>query len=198
MHGAHNVPAEGPIIYCPNHQSDVDPVVVATTIPRRAWYMAKAELFRIPVLGWALLHYRTFPVRRGESDRNALRTAEQILKKGRPLVIFPEGKLSPDGNLLPMQPGAAMLAMRIGAPIVPIGIRNTNKIMAYSKLVPHVSKEQVIVNIGAPIYPSQFEHLPKSKRIRAFTEQLGEEISKLSGYEHRASNSGKTCDIMAH
>ena len=104
--GEHFVPRTGPVIYCPNHMSDADPPTVFLCVPRRAWFIAKSELFEIPVLGKFFAHFHGIPIKRDSADRAALRRAEGILKRGEAA-----GDL-PGGPLLPGRPTAAHPARR--------------------------------------------------------------------------------------
>lgn len=185
--GEGNVPLAGGFIYCPNHISDSDPPTVFVTIPRRAWFIGKEELFRLPVLGWIFTHFHAFPIKRDSADRAALRCAEACLKRGEPILIFPEGRCAQDGKLQRIQPGAAMLAVRAGVPIVPVGLQHTNELLPYGLLVPRFSKHPVTVKFGQPIYPEQFAHLKHGAAIQAMTEALGEELARLTDQERPAS-----------
>lgn len=179
--GEANVPASGPVIYCPNHLSDSDPPTVFVTLPRRAWFVAKEELLAIPVVGWVLAHGHVIFIKRDSADRKALRLCEQVLRRGEPLVIFPEGRCAQEGRLLPVQPGAAMLALRTNTPIVPIGLRHTNQVLPYGKLRPRFSRNPVTVRFGNPIDPADFGHLPKALALSAITQSLEAALSDLSG-----------------
>jgi len=183
-----NVPKTGGLIYCPNHVSDADPVVTLVTIPRRAWFIGKEELFRPRFAGWLFRAMHGFPIKRDSADRAALRRAEDLLKRGEAIVLFPEGRCSQSGRLQRMQPGAALLALRAGVPIVPIGLRHTNNLLPYGSLMPRFSRDQVTAEYGKPIYPSEFDDLPKGDRINAMTDRLGKEIAKLIGQDPPATD----------
>lgn len=116
------VPVEGPLIVCANHVDWVDPVVVGCGTARVVSFMAKRELFHSPVAGWFLKQLQAFPVRRGEVDRAALRASVKVLECHGALGLFPEGTRSRTGRLQPPEPGAALIALRTGATIVPAGI----------------------------------------------------------------------------
>lgn len=179
--GAHNVPQTGPVIYCPNHLSDADPPTIFVTAPRRAWYIGKEELFEPPFWGWFFREFRGIPIRRDSADRAALRVAEGKLKAGDPLVIFPEGRCSQDGKLQKIQPGAALISLRTGAPIVPVGIRYTNAMMPYGKMTPRFSPVPVLVDYGTPIFPSDYRKMKQSEAVGAMTHRLGVELARLTG-----------------
>ena len=90
--GTKNVPRKGGVLICPNHLSDADPPAVAVALPRSAYFMAKEEIFSIPILGALVRHFRGFPIKRDSADRTALRHAEELLKAGEAVVIFPENE----------------------------------------------------------------------------------------------------------
>ena len=167
------VPRTGPVLYCPNHISDADPPTVFLCVPRRAWFIAKSELFEIPVLGWFFHRFHGIPIKRDSADRAALRRAEGVLKRGEALVIFPEGRCSESGRLQRVQPGAALLSVRTGAPIIPIGLRYTNEMLPYGAQVPRISRHPVRVDFGPPIRPQDFSHLPRGEVLKAMTQKTG-------------------------
>lgn len=126
--GIANVPRTGPVILAMNHIHWTDIPLVALHVPRVTHFMAKAELFGKPVLGGYIRLMGAFPVRRGEGDREAIRTAERLLAEGKVVAIFPEGHRSDYGPLIPAHPGAGYVALRSGVPIVPVAISGTRQI----------------------------------------------------------------------
>ena len=126
--GRSNIPPDGGVILASNHISVLDPVIIAmavTTTGRAVRFLAAAEFFRKPVIGWGLRRIRQIPIRRGASDRRALEQAARVIRRGALAGIFPEGTLSPDGELLPGKRGAARLTLASGMPILPCGIWGT-------------------------------------------------------------------------
>ncbi len=126
--GLQNIPAEGAVIVAPNHKSLLDAFVIGIVTRRHVRYMAKVELFRGP-LGWLFVRLGAFPVRRGESDAEALQTARTILSGGGLVVMFPEGTRveEPDALGSPHH-GAGRLALETAAPIVPAAITGTSRL----------------------------------------------------------------------
>ena len=124
-----NVPAEGPVILASNHLSILDPPVVGTGIWRPCTFMAKEELFRNPLFGWFIRKLRAFPVRRGAGDRAALKKALELLEEGHVLAMFPEGTRSETGELKEPEMGVGMIACRTGAPVVPVYLSGTNRVL---------------------------------------------------------------------
>jgi 1-acyl-sn-glycerol-3-phosphate acyltransferase len=119
VHGEERVPVKGPVIVAANHRRFFDPVFVSMTVPRRVRWMAKKELFAFP-LGMLLAFAGAFPVDRQGGGRAALRTALGLLAEGRALGIFPEGTRRKEGHSLEAKSGAALLAARSGAPVLPV------------------------------------------------------------------------------
>ncbi|HHV78160.1 MAG TPA: 1-acyl-sn-glycerol-3-phosphate acyltransferase [Firmicutes bacterium] len=156
--GAENLPNKGPLIICANHVHWLDPVVIACYTPRQVHFMAKKELFDIPVFGYALKALGAFPVNRGKPDRAALRWALKVLDNGEVLGVFPEGTRSKTGELMRFFNGAALLACRSGAPIVPAAIRGT------------YSRGKVCLKIGKPFVLRDFS-----------TNELSEATSIIKG-----------------
>ena len=121
-YGIERVPAEGAAVVASNHFSEVDPAVVGLLSRRTIYYMAKIELLEIPIVGEILRWTGAYAVRRGESDRDALRVARWSIQQGHVAGIFAEGTRQQFGYPGPMHPGAAMLAIQEGVPLVPCGV----------------------------------------------------------------------------
>lgn len=125
--GVHHIPDEGPALICANHVSYLDPPLVAlTNTKRRTCFMAKDDLFEVPFVGALLRRVYTYPVDRDDGGRQGLRIAMQLLEAGELVAMYPEGTRSPDGDLLPAKLGPALLASRLGVPIVPLGTWGTD------------------------------------------------------------------------
>ncbi|ANB59286.1 lysophospholipid acyltransferase family protein [Anoxybacteroides amylolyticum] len=120
--GTEHFPDEGGVLLCANHISNLDPPVVGITAPRPIHFMAKEELFRVPILKTLLPPLHAFPVKRGMSDRQALRTGLDVLKEGHVLGIFPEGTRSKDGKLQKGLAGVGFFALKTDAAVVPCAI----------------------------------------------------------------------------
>ncbi|MET3289538.1 1-acyl-sn-glycerol-3-phosphate acyltransferase [Brevibacillus fluminis] len=120
--GRENVPKTGAVILCCNHIGNIDPPLLGSGIERQVRFMAKEELFHVPVLSFLLKKFGTFPVKRGAGDRNAIRTTLKILEDGEILGIFPEGTRSKNGELGRAQSGSAMFALKSKAEVVPVAI----------------------------------------------------------------------------
>jgi 1-acyl-sn-glycerol-3-phosphate acyltransferase len=146
IEGREHEPINGPVLAICNHVSAVDPPIAGVALRRPARYMAKHELFRNPILGAMLRSVGTFPVRRGQPDRQSIRTALAALAHGEVLIMFPDGTRSPDGRLMSAEPGAALLALRAGAPVLPMAVVGTHRTMPKGERLPR--RGQVVVRIG--------------------------------------------------
>ena len=178
--GEFHVPHRGGVLYCPNHISDADPTAIFVTAPRRCWMVGKRELFEIPVLGRYFAQLQAIPIQRDSPDRAALRRIEAVLKGGEAVLLFPEGRVSEDGHLQPLQPGVALVALRTGTPVIPIGLQNTDGVLPYGAVVPRPSPRTVVVTYGPPIRPQEFAGLPRGQAIPALTRRLAEELARLT------------------
>jgi len=141
--GKENVPAEGPVVLCCNHISNFDPPVLGTPLDRKVHYMAKAELFELPVLGYVLPRICAFPVKRGGVSKESIKLSIQLLRSGEMLGIFPEGSRSNAGGM--GKKGAASLALKSGATVVPAAIVGNYKLFRQMKVV-----------YGSPVDISEF------------------------------------------
>lgn len=148
--GREHEPAAGPVIVVSNHLSDLDPLVVGAALRRRVTFMAKHELFRVPGVRWWITACGAFPVRRGTADRQALRTALGILQRGGVLVMFPEGTRGRDRTLREPEPGAAMLARRTGAALLPVAVLGTDVVLPRD--AHRLRRGGITVRIGPPLY----------------------------------------------
>ena len=149
--GQENIPPKGGVLITPNHVCYADPPTVAMAARRHAYIMAWDALFKVPVMGPLITWLRAFPVKPGTPDRHALKFAEEKLKEGHPVIIFPEGTVSPTGELLPLRPGVLMLAHRANVPIVPCIVENTNLILPYEQIKPRITKKHLLVRFGRAV-----------------------------------------------
>ena len=169
--GKENVPRKGPLIIASNHVNNADPPVIGATMPRRLVFMAKHEMFQWPILGLVARLGGAFPVRRSEADLGALRKATQVLRNGEALVMFPEGTRSRDARLHEAHPGTALLALRSEAPVLPVAITGTEKVVIIRLPLDLIRfrRPRVHVVVGQPFF------LPPVERITT------EEVERCTG-----------------
>lgn len=170
--GIENLPAYGPIIVVCNHVSYWDPVLVGCALSRPVHFMAKAELFSIPVFGNILKKLGAFPIKRGQSDRSALRTAINLLRQGKVIGVFPEGTRSTTSNLLPFKTGITMIAYKAGCPILPMGVINSKKVLL-GWFYP------VEIRIGKPMELSVIDRRPSAEELEEYTEDCHHAVELL-------------------
>jgi len=123
-YGRDRIPIEGGGVLAVNHLSAIDPPLAGSFSPRAVWYMMKSELLEIPVVGEALTWTGGFPIRRGQSDREGLRKALELVTEGRIVGVFAEGTRQRFGYPGPVHPGAATIAMKASVPLIPCGLES--------------------------------------------------------------------------
>jgi 1-acyl-sn-glycerol-3-phosphate acyltransferase len=176
VRGAERLPASGPAVLASNHDSLLDIPFLALSAPRPVWFMAKVELFKGPVAARLFHATGAFPVRRGGYDLRAVRSALEVIRRGRLLGMYPEGTRAP--YLQAFLPGAAWVALATGAPLVPVGVTGTAEAMPRGSAVPRRSR--VTVSFGEPMLPGR-EERPRARlrRAREVTDDLRVEVEKL-------------------
>lgn len=172
--GIDKFPRKGPVIVAANHVSNWDPAIVAISLPRPVHFMAKVELFNNRFLGKILTILHAFPVKRGSADRKAIRHALYVLEQGQVLGIFPEGarkKVKPD---VKVQAGVAMLALKSGAPVVPVACIGTESSFPLGWLQPFVLK------VGEPVNLDKYRNQKiNSVLLEQVSGEIMQEINRL-------------------
>ncbi len=152
--GVENVPANGAFVYCSNHQSLVDILVLGAVLPGDYKWAAKRSLMNIPFLGWHLRLAGHVPVDRGGGAKAAAEVIDRfsaVLKAGKPLLIFPEGTRTVDGKLKDFKAGAFKAAVQGNAPVVPVVLDGTFHMMSKGAVSAGTRATVVRVRIGEPI-----------------------------------------------
>jgi 1-acyl-sn-glycerol-3-phosphate acyltransferase len=186
LEGLDNIPADGGAILCPNHTSVLDSFFVPALLPRRVSYVGKAEYmdswktrYIFPALGM-------IPIDRegGDAGERALATAQKILESGQLFGIYPEGTRSRDGRLYRGHTGPARLALRTGAPIVPIGISGAREVMPPDAKFPTL-RLPVTIRFGRPIEVDRYAGRANDRMVlRQLIDEVMYEIRELSGQEY--------------
>jgi 1-acyl-sn-glycerol-3-phosphate acyltransferase len=151
IYGADQVPTRGPFIAVANHASDFDPPFLSNCVGRPVSFMAKEELFQVPILAPAIRLYGAYPVKRGAADRSAIRAALQQLEQGWGVGVFLEGTRTRDGRIPHPKLGAALIAAKAQVPLVPVCLWGTHRIAP--KGVKWPRPVPVTVRIGTPLPP---------------------------------------------
>lgn len=149
--GREHVPRAGPLLLVSNHVSVLDPPLIGGAAPRQLYFLAKEELFRIPLFGRLIHAVNARPVRRDGADSRALRSTLRLLGEGKAILIFPEGTRGRgDGRLGESKPGAGMLAVMSGAPVVPVYVSGSERALPRGAALPRPAK--VRVTFGPPLH----------------------------------------------
>ena len=165
--GREHVPESGPVIYCSNHRSFLDPFVIGTIARRPIYYVAKQELFRHRVVAWLLSSLGAFPVVRGAGDQDMLATANAILERGDSVLVFAEGTRIRPGALGRPKRGVGRLALESGAAVVPVAVIGTEAVRKGWRIRPH----KVRIRIGSPLtFPKV--HKPSPQLAAAVTDRI--------------------------
>lgn len=185
-HGIEHVPAQGPLLLIANHSSLLDPPLVGGMTPRKVTFLAKAELFAVPGFGALIRRLNARPLRRDGADPSALRAAQRVLQEGGVLLVFPEGTRGDEGVLRDAKPGAALLAMQTGVPVVPVYVHGSGRAWPRGRRLPRPVK--VVVTFGAPLTferpvgadrKAQYE--AASRRMMAAIAQIKDDVVRGAG-----------------
>ena len=154
IEGMENIPKIGGVMFASNHLSFFDPPTVAAVSPRYVHFLAKEELFKGPIFSTIMRWMLAFPVKRGASDRQAVRKSIETLTSGNVLLIFPEGTRKTGGSLVRIERGIGLIALKAGVPIIPIYIQGKYKLF-----------RSVTIKFGKPFYVAQNPISDQNKRV---------------------------------
>jgi 1-acyl-sn-glycerol-3-phosphate acyltransferase len=182
IEGAEHIPA-GAAVFAPNHDSLLDPFFLGLATPRIIHYMAKAELWKIPLLGRVLESFASFPVRRGESDGGAIGAALELLGRGELLGVFPQGTCLPHRDRR-WRRGAARLALEAGCPLVPVALVHTEQ--AFQPRTRKIGFPRVRVIVGEPLLPSGPATVEAAEELTARLEAAVAALRMPYGPPHHA------------
>ena len=174
--GRDNIPQKGNFIMVSNHGSLLDPPLLGHALGRNISFMAKAELFKIPFLGFVISACGAYPVKRGIADKNTIQTACNKLSSNKCIGIFIDGTRQKNGRVNKPKHGAALLAFKNQTLLLPVAIVNSHKLIRFKYCIPIFSK--IVIKVGKPLLPPQ-----SSSRddLSSVTINLQENINNLIG-----------------
>lgn len=182
IHGMERLPRTGPVLLVSNHLGLTDQFAIAARLPHEVHILAKAELFEWPIVGWLARRGEVVPIRRGEADREALRTMRDLLDRGAWVLVFPEGTFvdshEPFG-MAPVKTGVAWLAWHTGATVVPVAITGTEVVWSPSRGWRLWQRPRVRVTFGDPYKPVWPEQTAQKLALRAAAEEMAQRIAAL-------------------
>ena len=168
--GLENIPRTGPFVMAPVHRSFIDFGLVSGTTRRPMGYMGKESLWKNKAFGAFITHLGAYPVNRGAPDRESLRVTLELLEKGKPLVLFPEGTRRTGPVIEHLHEGASYVASRAGVPVIPVGIGGSERALPKGKALPRPVKIHILV--GEPLVPppiAEGARHPSRRALREFT-----------------------------
>lgn len=182
VRGLQKAPPQGPMIVAISHSSFLDPLFAGAFIPRDVIPMAKAEVFYWPIIGGIVRAYGAFPVRRGEVDMSAFKTALRVLASGNAMVIAPEGHRSESGALQRGREGAIMLSLRTGAPILPVAVWGGK---GFWSSLAHFRRAPMHFYVGEPVIPDLSDPKPSRELMAQMSDELMVRIAEMMPPELR-------------
>jgi len=172
-----NVPRTGGVLLASNHQSYLDPILVAVRLQRPVGFFANAYLFRNPYFGWLIRNLHAWPVERGKGDRAAVATAIEKLKAGYAVNIFPEGTRSMDGSISPLERGVALICRKAGAPIIPVAVDVAFEAWPRNRKL--FRPWFVHLMYGKPIDPNQMDAKELVEKLEAEIRAMHQELIRI-------------------
>ena len=188
--GLENVPEGGPLLVAFNHLAHLDAILVLPFLPQPVEGIALEDLYHVPVTGQLLRLYGTIPVHRDQFDRDVIRRALQVLGEGRILALAPEARMSLTGALEQARQGAAYLALRSGAPVLPVAVTGTETVPADLK---RLRRPRLTVTFGEVIITPPRASKPQARRqqVADFTDEIMYRIAALLPLEYRGVYGGE-------
>ena len=196
VEGRENLPTKGPVIIAANHRSFLDSIFIPLVVRRRVTFVAKAEYFDDPKTAWFFRAVGQIPIRRegGSAAEGALAAATDVLEAGGVFGIYPEGTRTRDGYLHRGHTGVARLALKTGAPIVPVGLVATDECQPTDKKLPRFFRT-VWIRFGTPLPLDHYAGREHDRLVlRQITDELMYEIRELSGYAYVDTYATKSKD----
>lgn len=178
MKGIENIPKRGGVILAANHESFLDPVAASIASPRQVYFLAREELFQVRFLSWIIKNLNAMPISREQLQVSIARKSLGILRKGRVLLLFPEGTRSPADTIAKGKRGVGLIAYNANVPVIPVFIKGSCQALPRNKK--WITSHKVWVTFGKLLYPEASQDKTKKEYYQQFSDRVMEEIKKLS------------------
>ena len=187
VYGKEHFPNNGGMI-CSNHTSYLDPPLIGISCPGKVHFLGRDTLFKFSIFAWLIRRLNTHPVKRGKGNIAAFKTAMELVEKGNKVVIFPEGRRSPDGELHRGQLGVGMLVQRTRCQVIPVYISGAYAIWNTKRKLPKIFGRTACV-FGTPLTFEDLAGLEKKEEQQAIVERIMEKIAELKHW-HQSGAQG--------
>ncbi|MGM0607043.1 MAG: lysophospholipid acyltransferase family protein [Candidatus Muiribacteriota bacterium] len=175
------IPQQGPLLIVSNHLSNLDPPIIMYAFNRHVVFMAKKEIFKVPLLSWILKKLKCFPVKRGKADKNALNTAKNRLSLEKlAVVMFPEGTRSTNHQIKKFKSGISYVWYDAGCPpVLPVALKGSENILKKGELIPNVSEVKVIIGDVLNIEEDFWDNNNRKESAEKFAFMLEKNVIEL-------------------
>jgi len=181
--GIHHVPPRGPVLIVANHQSFLDPPVIATGIrSRQSDFLARGGLFKFKPFGWIITKLNTTPIKQGAGDSGAMKLVLQKLKDGKLMIVFPEGSRTCDGQMLEFQRGIGVLLKRADCQVVPVGISGAFDAWPRTRKLPRLFTKKIVVCYGQPISSEELMANGTDDALETLEQRVHELVDQAQSY----------------
>ena len=183
--GFRHMPKTGPVLILANHESYLDPLAVGLAVRRRIWYLARKPLFEPPVLGPFLKSVGCVPVDQEGIAKEGLQTSIALLRSGKPILVFPEGRRAIDGKMQLFKAGIALILKHAPVPIVPVGIAGAFESFPMKATVPKFAPlfwpyngAAIAASVGKPIFPELYQSMSRAEMLEFLFAAVANEVEQ--------------------
>ena len=179
--GKENIPQKGGVILAAHHESYLDPAIAGTASPRQIYFLAREELFQLGFFSWIIKRLNTIPISREQLQIGAFKKSLEILKKGKVLLLFPEGTRSPAGIISEGEKGVGLIASYANVPVIPVLIKGSGQ--ALPKNRKWITSHKIFVVFGKPLYFANLDSESRKDAYQEFSDRIMKEMRKLAVFE---------------
>ncbi len=178
--GKENIPQKGGVILAAHHESYLDPAIAGTASPRQIYFLAREELFQLGFFSWIIKRLNTIPISREQLQIGAFKKSLEILKKGKVLLLFPEGTRSPAGTISEGERGVGLIAAKANVPVIPVLIKGSGQALPRDKK--WITTHKISLAFGKPLYFKDSGNKDKKDLYKEFSDRVMDEMKKLADF----------------